>query len=427
MREAVAQLEPHLTGAAVRSRGTIVLATVFGDVHDIGKNLVGSILRNQGIEVIDLGKQVEIKTIVKAVREHSPDVVGLSALLVTTSREMSACVREFARQGISVPVIIGGAAVNRDFAGRIALLEDGTRYRGNVYYGRDAFEAVRIMEQAQKKGCGGRESGSPEAVCPGGRKNPAPEPVSHDGMLHPPFYGTSAVLRWESRQLIDRIDKERLFKAWWGGGKLDKKEYGRAVAEDFVPAFDGLRDMIEKEALLDAAGIYGFFPVITDGDKVILLDPSDFHADIASFRFPRMLKKKSRSIADYLRPESDLLAVQAVTIGEKISGRIREFFSKDGRYSLGFFLNGMGACVTELLADMVTNEITRGLGLPNGSGRRYSFGYPGMPRLEEQQRLFEIMAITERLGITLTGKFQMVPEHSTVGIYIHHPEAEYLG
>ena len=184
--------------------------------------------------------------------------------------------------------------------------------------------------------------------------------------------------------------------------------------------------MVETEALFDPAGLYGFFPVITDDRTVILLDPSDFHTELGTFVFPRMPEKSNRSIADYLRPEGDVLVVQVVTAGGKISGRVREYFSKDDRYSLGFFLNGIGSCVTELLADTVTNEITRGLGLPEDTGRRYSFGYPGMPLIEEQKKLFEIMAISERLGITLTERFQMVPEHSTLGIFIHHPKAEYL-
>ena len=428
MREAIAILEPQLKDAAAEHKGKIVLATVFGDVHDIGKNLVGSILRNQGFEIIDLGKQVELGAIVKAVREHKPDAVGLSALLVTTSREMGECVRELARAGFSVPVLIGGAAVNRDFAARIARLEDGTLYRGNVYYARDAFEAAKIIERIR------RGSGGAEASNTAGRARPKVAFVKSERLEHldygdsvvPPFYGTGAVLRWEQEKLLDRIDKERLFKAWWGGGKLGPEAYEEAVKKDFAPAFGKLRTAIEKESLLDAAGLYGFFPVITDNERIILLDPSDFHTELASFLFPRMPKKNNRSIADYVRPEGDLLAVQVVTAGNGLSGRVREYFSKDDRYSLGYFLNGIGACLAELLADLVTNEITRGLGLPQGTGRRYSFGYPGMPAIEEQKKLFEIMAITERLGVTLTERFQMVPEHSTLGIYIHHPQAEYL-
>jgi 5-methyltetrahydrofolate--homocysteine methyltransferase len=426
MREAIALLEPYLKGAAARSKGKIVLATVFGDVHDIGKNLVGSILRNQGFEVVDLGRQVEVSAIVKAVREHRPDAVGLSALLVTTSREMAECVREFARQGISVPVIIGGAAVSSDFASRIALLEDGTCYRGNVYYGRDAFEAAKLIEQVKRGGSGPEHPKAAFAKKGRGDASADPAPLEYGGALVPPFYGTGAVLRWEPQALLDKIDRERLFKSWWGGGKLGPGAYAEAARKEFMPAFEKLREEVVIKSLLDAAGLYGFFPVITDDEQVILLDPSDFHTERASFLFPRVAKKNNRSIADYLRPEGDFVAVQMVTVGKGVSERVRDYFSKGNHYSLGFFLNGIGGYVTEYLADLVTKEITRGLGLPEGMGRRYSFGYPGMPSLEEQKNLFEIMAITERLGVMLTERYQMVPEYSTLGMYIHHPKAEYL-
>ncbi|MGA2506862.1 MAG: homocysteine S-methyltransferase family protein [Chitinispirillaceae bacterium] len=433
MREAIAALEPHLKGGSAQNKGKIVLATVFGDVHDIGKNLVGSILRNQGFEVVDLGKQVECAAIVKAVQEHKPDAVGLSALLVTTSREMGECVREFARRGITVPVLIGGAAVSRDFAARIAKLEDGIAYRGNVYYCRDAFEAARTIEKVKQA-----TSSGTAAIAVHPTKSPSfaknrnenalavPEPLVYGDSLEPPFYGTSAVLRWKPETLLDTIDTERLFKAWWGGGKLPPDAYEEAAAKEFAPVLANLRKVIDKESLLGPEGLYGFFPVITDREQVILLDSSDFHTELSSFTFPRMSGKNNRSIADYLRPEGDLLAVQIVTVGKQVSDKVRDYFSKDNRYSLGYFLNGLGSCLAEDLAERVTAEIIRGLGLPQNTGRRYSFGYPGMPQLEEQKKLFEIMSITERLGVMLTERFQMVPEHSTLGIYIHHPQAEYL-
>ncbi len=429
MREAITVLEPYLKGAAAGSRGKIVLATVFGDAHDIGKNLVGAILRNQGFEVIDLGKQVELSAIVKAVKEYRPDAVGLSALLVTTSREMGECVREFARQRISVPLLIGGAAVSRDFAARIARLEDGTLYKGNTYYCRDAFEAAKVIQQVRRGSSATEETAHPlVAVIHEREKKGAksPEPLAYDDALEPPFYGAGAVLRWEPGPLLGSIDKERLFKAWWGGGKLGRDAFAETAQKEFAPAFEKLRATIEKESLLDPAALYGFFPVITHDERIILLDPSDFHTELASFMFPRMPKKNNRSIADYLRPEGDLLALQIVTVGKKISERVREYFSNDNYYSSGYFLNGIGSYLAEELAGRVTNEIARGLELPQNTGRRYSFGYPGMPPIEEQKRVFEIMAIEERLGITLTERFQMVPEHSTLGVYIHHSGAEYL-
>ncbi len=426
MREALALLEPHLRKDNAPSKGTIVLATVFGDVHDIGKNLVGSIMRNQGFAVIDLGKQVALEAIVKAVEEYRPDAVGLSALLVTTSREMAACVLEFARLGLSIPILIGGAAVSSAFAQRIARTGDNASYKGGVYYCRDAFEASKIIE-ASKSGLLQPKPG--ETALPGtvsARTAGPTVPLDYDYCSEPPFYGTGTVLRWDPLTLLDKIDTSRLFKAWWGGGRLSDAAYAEAVAKDFAPALEKLRALITGSSLLDPAGLYGFFPVIADNSRVILLDPDDFHTELASFDFPRMPKSGNRSLADYLRPEGDLLAIQVVTTGPALGARVGELFNGENSYSMGYFLNGIGSCLTEMLADLVTIEIVRGLGLPPGSGRRYSFGYPGMPELEEQKKLFEIMGVEERLGVTLTERFQMVPEHSTMGIYIGHPEAQYL-
>jgi 5-methyltetrahydrofolate--homocysteine methyltransferase len=431
MREALAILEPLLKSDSAESKGKIVLATVFGDVHDIGKNLVGSILRNQGFEVVDLGKQVELSMLVKAVQEEKPDAVGLSALLVTTSREMAQCVREFNRLGFTMPILIGGAAVNRDFAARIAKLDDGSLYRGGVYYGKDAFEAAKVIEKIKK--------GVPVEIAAtrprvefveqtGVARSMALEPLEYGPLLVPPFYGTSNVLRWDTESLIGKIDSRRLFKTWWGGVKLGVAEYEQAEKNEFMPAFQTLCDEMRRDRLLDDAGaLYGYFPVITDNDQVIILDPNDMKTELMSFRFPRVAKKNNRSIADYLRPEGDVVAVQIVTAGQRLLKRIGECFAQEGRYTHGFYLNGIGISLTEDLADRITLEITRGLGLGDKTGRRYSFGYGGLPPLEEQKKLFELLAIEERLGVSLTEGFQMVPEHSTLGMYIHHEKAEYLG
>jgi 5-methyltetrahydrofolate--homocysteine methyltransferase len=431
MREALASLEPLLKGAAAASKGKIVLATVFGDVHDIGKNLVGSIMKNQGFEVIDLGKQVELDAIIKAVQEQKPDAVGLSALLVTTSREMAECVRAFNRLGLATPILIGGAAVNRDFAFRIAKLDDGTTYRGGVYYGKDAFEAAKTIERINKGAPIDSTAARPRpefTEAKGSARSMIPELLPYGPVLVPPFYGTSSVLRWDTAELIAKIDKERLFKTWWGGAKLGADAYEQARQKEFLPAFKTLCDEIQRDRLLDDAGaLYGYFPIITDDDLVIILNPSDMSRELTNFRFPRVAKKANRSIADFLRPEGDIIAVQIVTAGQRLLKRISECFAQEGRYTHGFYLNGIGISLTEDLADRITLEITRGLGIPDDTGRRFSFGYGGLPPLEEQKKLFELLSIEERLGVSLTAGFQMVPEHSTLGVYIHHEKAEYLG
>jgi 5-methyltetrahydrofolate--homocysteine methyltransferase len=251
----------------------------------------------------------------------------------------------------------------------------------------------------------------------------SPPPIEYGPSLEPPFYGTSSVLRWEWAEILPSIDTKKLFKSFLGGGELDAAAFEQAEKTEYMPAFQRLREEIEKDALIDSAAIYGYFPVITEDEKIILLDPGDFHTELAEFVFPRMQQNGGSSIADYLRPSGDLLAVQAVTAGQGIGRRATEFLNKEGPRMLGTFLNGIGVYLAGNLADRVTVELRRGLGLPDGAGRRFSFGQPGMPLLAEQQRLMEILAVEERLGIQLAEDFSLVPAHSALEIFIHHPNA----
>jgi|WetSurMetagenome_2_1015567.scaffolds.fasta_scaffold00234_28 5-methyltetrahydrofolate--homocysteine methyltransferase len=424
MKEALGILEPRLAGTAGSRRGKIVMATVYGDVHDIGKNLVASILKNQGYEVIDLGKQVPLDAIVEAVKAEKPDAVGLSALLVTTSKEMAACVAELDRLGLVVPVLVGGAAVNRDFARRIATLHGGRAYEGGVYFAKDAFEAARILDGIRKHGPS-RPEASPVDPAPAARPAAAPESVSHPEIVAPQFYGTSQILRWDGEELLAGINTRRLFAGYFGGGNLNKEQFSSASEKEFAPAFESLKKEILSDKLLDASGLYGIFPVFTDDDRLFVLDPSDFHSPLAEFVLPRT-GRKNRSIADYFRPEGDVVGIQIVTIGKGIDDARRRLMDAENRLSLGFYLNGLANFLTELLADKVSAEIRRAMLIAPDRGRRYSFGYPGLPGVDKQERLFEILGVEERLGVTLTSGYQMVPEHSTMGVFVHHPEAEYL-
>ena len=427
MQAAVAVLQPHLKSAEPAGRGTMVLATVYGDIHDIGKNLVGAILRNQGFNIIDLGKQVPLNAILEAVKTNKVDAVGLSALLVTTSREMERCVQEFAKAKLSIPVIIGGAAVSTAFAQRIALQSDGSNYAGGVYYARDAFDAVKILD-AHKSG-----KAIPHAATMDDLPDTLISPVllpatmpAHDAPPEPPFWGTSEILIWNAGQLFEGIKADRLYKGHWKAGNLSEQEFNSKRAEEFEPAFVSLKREILELELLDARAFYGFFPVVTDNTRVILLDPADHVTERCSFAFPRVKHRGGRSLADFLRPEGDLIAVQIVTTGSGISRRIADYFNRRDHYSRGFYLNGIASYLAENLADRVSAEIRRSLMLEQKTGRRYSFGYSGMPGVEDQAQLFELLSIEERLGIELTAGFQMVPEHSTLGLFVLHPEAEYL-
>jgi 5-methyltetrahydrofolate--homocysteine methyltransferase len=364
MKEAVAVLEPHLAGKKGAVRGKIVLATVYGDVHDIGKNLVGSILKNQGYDIVDCGKQVPADEIINIVKREKPDAVGLSALLVATSREMGRFVEELDRQGLTVPVLIGGAAVNRDFAARISRINasDGSSageshlYSGGVYYAKDAFEAIKVLDmlgsvknkravlpqEAIVRIVARRPAKSPD--------EPVPEGIEHPEIITPQFFGTSQVLRWEAEAVLAGIDTGRLFKGYFGGGKLDEKAFKENTEKEFIPVFEMLKHEILSKGLLDAAGLYGIFPVYTNDTSLVMLDSGDFHTERAEFVLPRVERKHNRSIADYFRPESDVVGVQIVTIGKAIDEQCRRYFEEENKYSLGFYLNAIANYVTEQLA-----------------------------------------------------------------------------
>lgn len=429
MKDAVAVLEPMLAEAHTQARGTIVLATVYGDVHDIGKNLVGSILRNQGFRIADLGKQVPSGDVVAAAKCEEAVAVGLSALLVTTSREMANVARMLDSEGLSMPLLVGGAAVNGAFAERINDLGDGRPYAGGVHYCKDAFAAVRTLDQLRDgQDAPAGEKGAPAAGSPKAVRRPVePAPdVTYGDPLEPPFYGTGQVLIWEADMLLDSMDRDALYKGYWRGGVLKGEKYSQAREDEFEPAFRRVREEVLSHELIDARGYYSFFPVITEDTRLILLDPGDYHTELMSFTFPRMERRGGRSLCDWIRPEGDILSVQVVSIGWKLSERVSTLFDREDKYSLGFYLNGLGSFLTEDIADRTTREVRRALALDPDRGCRYGFGYPGLPGLEDQVPLLEYIGAEERLGITLTSAYQMVPEHSTLTIFVHHEGAGYL-
>jgi len=344
---------------------------------------------------------------------------------------MALCVELFDKEHIDIPILIGGAAVNKEFASRISVLEGNRTYKGGVFYAKDAFEASKILDEInlrkQSNGSDNFETGknSTKNEQFAANNESGCDPLEYGPHIEPPFWGTSEVLIWDAEALLNKLNTERLFKAWWGGGKLNDTEYAHARETQFEVAFAQLKEEILTKGLIDARGFYGYFPVITIEEKMIIINPDDFHSELAVFHFPRMPKSK-RSIADFLCADGDLLGVQIVTIGAKLGQRCREYFKNEDKYSYGFFLNALGNMIVEELAEKVTVEMRRGLGLENASGKRYSFGYPALPTLEAQKQLFDIMVVEDRLGITLTEGFQMEPEHSTLGIFVHHPKAEFL-
>jgi 5-methyltetrahydrofolate--homocysteine methyltransferase len=448
MKRAVKHLEQFLERKEGYTKGTIVIATVYGDVHDIGKSLVNTILSNNGYTVVDLGKQVPVNRIVDAAVEHKADAVGLSALLVSTSKQMPLCVQELDRRGLAMPVLIGGAAINRRF-GRRALFVDGERaYAPGVFYCKDAFEGLdtmeRLVDPARRAGAvteNLREArddvflhtatGKDAAA---GSTSTARSAVAADAAVPaPPFLGVRVVRDIPLNEVLALLDLDELFRLQWGGrGSGD--EYTRAVSEEFTPALERLSASAKKEGWIAPQAVYGYFPVQSSGNDVIVYDPAAFAADggsrreIARFTFPRQASRERLCLADYFRSaeseETDVLALQVVTVGDAASRRF-EALQARGEYSEAFYAHGIAVEAAEATAQWMHERIRRELGIPAQQGKRYSWGYPACPDLDDHDTVFRLLPAAGALGMSLTTAHQLLPEQSTAALIVHHPAAKY--
>ncbi|MFW5960697.1 MAG: vitamin B12 dependent-methionine synthase activation domain-containing protein [Chitinivibrionales bacterium] len=250
--------------------------------------------------------------------------------------------------------------------------------------------------------------------------------IEYDEMFVPVFTGTNEVLYFGADTLLDLVDRDTLYKRYWKASRLKGDEYKRSVEEVFEPAFQGIKEELLKDDILVPKALYGVFNVYTDDTVLVFLDPADTVKELIEFEFPRVERSSNRSFTDFFRPEADVAGVQVVTIGPDIDRRAEEYFNQNKEYTQGFYMSGLADYLTELLAERVTTEVRLALGVPKAQGKRFSFGYPGMPPVSEQRRLFEILAVEERLGISLTEKGQMVPEHSTSALFTPHRSAHYL-
>ncbi|HET9595766.1 MAG TPA: vitamin B12 dependent-methionine synthase activation domain-containing protein [Anaeromyxobacteraceae bacterium] len=438
MKKAVAHLEKFLDRVEGTTKGKVVLATVYGDVHDIGKNLVKTILSNNGFTVYDLGKQVPVATILEKALEVNADAIGLSALLVSTSKQMPYCVSELARRNLTFPVLIGGAAINRKFGYRTAFLEDRSPYPGGVFYARDAFEGLDLVEQlvvpekrealrasTLAKALAHRDQPEAPAVAaaPGVRSPivPVGKPPA------PPFWGTRAVPAGEIRlqDVWPHLDLVELFKLQWGV-RGPKAEYERLVKEEFGPKLEALKAEILTNGWLSPRVVYGYFPCHAEGDDLVVLDPVHRKEPLARLRFPRQPDERHLCLADYFRPEpgSDTVAFQVVTVGHEAT-RLADAWQEKGDYSRALYLHGLAVETAEALAEYWHRVVRRELGIPELQGKRYSPGYPSWPELVDQRQIWKLLDPERTVGVSLTSADQMVPEQSTSAIVLHHPEAVY--
>ncbi len=448
MKKAVSHLERYLERAEGYTKGKVVLATVFGDVHDIGKNLVNTILSNNGFTVYDLGKQVPLNTILDKAVEVQADAIGLSALLVSTSKQMPLCVQELHRRGLNIPVIVGGAAINRAYGQRILFVgENGhsEAYGPGVFYARDAFEGLEIVDQLtdeQKRsaiggageargGGGAREGGAArgEADCRGetclARRVGRPRAQAR--------LRRSGVPRVLDRVAVEDVakylDLNALYRGRWGG-VAHGEEYTKLVREQFEPRLERMLREARQRQFLHPKAVYGYFPVRAAGDDLVILDPSNSSREIERFAFPRQSDGERLCLADYFQTADGSPAVagfQVVTMGDRAS-QVTAQLQADSEYSEAYFLHGLSVQMAEAMADYVNARINAELGLGEGEAgaRRYSWGYAAIPELSDHERVFRLLSVPEALGVTLTESYQLVPEQSTAAIVVPHPQAVYF-
>jgi 5-methyltetrahydrofolate--homocysteine methyltransferase len=437
MKRAVSHLERYLEKAEGVSKGHVVLATVYGDVHDIGKNLIKTILGNNGYTVHDLGKQVPVAVVVDQAETLQADVVGLSALLVSTSRQMPLVVRELDRRGQAIPVMVGGAAINRDFGREIATLDDERPYAGGVFYCRDAFEGLetvdRLMDPATRRDLLDRERHAAQERRPASAhadtaKERSAVVARPEDVPEPPFWGPRTLRSLPLDEVFARLNESRLFRASWGAAHQSGEEWDRLRAEFSARLERMKREAVEQRWLAPQA-VYGYFPALSEGNDLLVFDPENRDQLLVRFAFPRQAGDEHLCLADYFLPVGsaapDVVALQVVTVGHAATER---FHAMDGRdaYSEAYFSHGLAVQTAEAATDLVCDRIRQELGLVAPRGVRFAWGFGALPNVEEHRKIFELLPAERDLGMSLTSAGQLVPEQSTATMIVHHRAARYF-
>jgi len=451
MKTAVAYLEPHMDKADEDGKGTIVLATVKGDVHDIGKNLVDIILSNNGYNVVNLGIKQPVSTIIDAAQEHRADVIGMSGLLVKSTVVMRENLEEIDQRGLGDrwPVLLGGAALTRSYVEQdLAGL-----FKGEVRYARDAFEGLRLMDAAMavKRGVEGASLPEPRGRRVKSRAARTPEPVeipersdvaTDNPVPSPPFWGDRIVKGVPLGDIAGWLDERATFLGQWGlrGSRGDGPSYEELVETEGRPRLRMWLDRLHTDAIMEPAVVYGYWPCWSEGDDLVVLDAETQSAEIARFTFPRQRRDRFLCLADYFRAkdsgELDVVGFHLVTMGSRVSEVTQELFEANA-YRDYLELHGLSVQLAEALAEFWHARVRGELGIEAGDapelagilkqgyqGERYSFGYPACPNLEDRSTLVRLLR-PERIGVSLSEELQLHPEQSTDAIIIHHPEAVY--
>ncbi len=451
MKKSVNYLEQFMEKVEGSSKGVIVLATVYGDVHDIGKNLVKTILSNNGYTVHDIGKQTPVNTIVEKAIEHNADAIGLSALLVSTSKQMPLVVNELSRRGVNVPVLVGGAAINRKFGRRILFLEDDQPYEPGVFYCKDAFEGLSVMDtlMGEKRGEFVQETideaydemNKPRRrrrASRGGAPRKTIDAAPH--LPEPPFWGAKVVKDIPLDVVMQHVHKPELFRLSWGAKNQQGDEWAQTEAE-FEARLERMTQEALDEGTLNPAAVYGYFPCNADGNDLVIWDWKPFQQangtqpernEVARFTFPRQDNGEFLCITDYFEPLPenggrgvDVVQLQAVTVGEEADRKFERLQSND-EYTEAYFFHGLAVQAAEAVANYMTAYVQGQLNIERSQGKRYSWGYPACPELDDHKIVWELMPqIEQDIGLKLTDSFQIVPEQSTAAIFAHHPNAKY--
>ena len=428
MKAAVAELEKYLIKKKDVSKGKIVLCTVYGDVHDIGKNLVKTILVNNGYSVYDLGKQVPLQTIVNKISEVNADVVGLSALLVSTSKQMQIFVNYAKEHNIQIPILCGGAAINTNYINRIA--KDGGLYEQGVFYCKTAFDGLNVMNNLMSDKRSQYISRWKEKVELWKEFKPTSINVSNTSYKHsgikpvplppiPPHTGRQIRLGLEDINLEDVwkfINKKSLFTLSWSFRGKAASDLS-AEAEKLLIEW---KKRVLEENLFSPKVVYGYFHCHNRNNKLVV-DSSKGKEVV--FDFPRSTKGKNLCLTDYFG-ENDIVAFQSVTVGKRASSII-EKWNEENKYTDAYYLHGLAVETAEALADWTNFLIRKELKIDSKRGLRYSWGYPSCPDISQHKLVWELLD-PAKSDMTLTDAGQIVPDQSTAAIFIHHPEAEYF-
>ena len=456
MKAAVAYLEPLMEKVEGTQKGTIVLATVKGDVHDIGKNLVDIILSNNGYKVINLGIKQPADSIIAAAEQNSADAIGLSGLLVKSTLEMKYVLQDLHTQKLSFPVICGGAALTRKY------VEDDLRreYQDSVFYAEDAFAGLHIMQDLV-----GEESVRSQRLLDGrtvkefARAVPvatAEISTERSKAISPapdipqaPFFGLRVKKDWDLREVFPYINETALFKNQWQLKTASATDYKRIVEEKFRGVLQELQDEAIRENWFDPKAVYGYYPCLSEGNTIFLYDHDGPDAKVVQqFTFPRQREGRGLSVADFFLPREtgpsgspsrfDVIGLSLVTIGDRASVVTKKMFDS-GDFTRYLYAHGLSVETAEALAELNHRVMRSELGIggedsPRISdlfhqkyrGSRFSFGYPACPNLEDQVQLFALLHPEENIGVRLTETFQLEPEQSTSALVVHHPQAKYF-